>query len=59
MRIAVCDDEEFYRDKVRALVKEYLLTHNLDCEIDTYLSGKSFLDRKENMVRYDVVPDWI
>lgn len=55
MRIAVCDDEEFYRNKIRALVKEYLTVHNLDCEIDLYLSGKSFLDRKENMVRYDVV----
>lgn len=36
-------------------MKEYLISHNLDCEPDLYLSGKSFLGRKENLVGYDVV----
>lgn len=36
-------------------MKEYLISHNLDCEPDLYLLGKSFLGRKENLVGYDVV----
>lgn len=55
LKIAICDDEKFYRDKIQEFLKKYLKIHNLDYEIDLYSSGTLFLEQKENMVRYDVV----
>ena len=55
LKIAICDDEEFYRDKIQEFLKDYLMIHKLDYVIDLYLSGKLFLEKQENLVRYDVV----
>lgn len=55
LKIAICDDEKFYRDKIQEFLRKYLKIHNLDYEIDLYSSGTLFLEQKENMVRYDVV----
>lgn len=55
MRIAVCDDEKFYREKVTALLQKYLSDHQLDSVIDIFCSGEEFLSQSSNAVKYDVV----
>lgn len=55
MRIAVCDDEKFYREKITALLQKYLSGHQLDSVIDIFCSGEEFLSQSSNAVKYDVV----
>lgn len=55
LKIAICDDEKFYRDKIQEFLKKYLKIHSLDHEIDLYTSGKFFLKKEENLVKYDVI----
>lgn len=55
MRIAVCDDEKFYREKITALIQKYLSDHQLDSVIDIFCSGEEFLSQSSNAVKYDIV----
>lgn len=55
LKIAVCDDEKFYREKINKLLKKYLLDHCLDGSIDIFCSGEEFLSQRGNVVKYDVV----
>ena len=55
MRIAVCDDEKFYREQVTALIQKYLSDHQLDSAIDIFCSGEEFLSQSSNAIKYDVV----
>lgn len=55
MRIAVCDDEKFYREKITALLQKYLSDHTLDSAIDIFCSGEEFLSQSSNAVKYDIV----
>lgn len=55
MKIAVCDDEKFYREKINTLLQKYLSDHQLDSVIDIFCSGKEFLSQSSNAVKYDVV----
>lgn len=55
LKIAVCDDEKFYREKITALLQEYLSGHSLDSTIDIFCSGEEFLSQSSNVVKYDVV----
>ena len=54
-KIAICDDERYYRDKIYQLVTLYLRKHQLEASIDTFLSGKIFLELTDNLVKYDIV----
>lgn len=55
LRIAVCDDEKFYREKITALLQKYLSGHQLDSVIDIFCSGEEFLSQSSNAVKYDIV----
>ena len=55
LKIAVCDDEKFYRDKLKELLNKYLSDHQLDSSIEIYCSGEEFLAQSENSVKYDIV----
>ena len=55
LQIAICDDEQFYREKIRRLLENYLKEHDLSYEISLFLSGEEFLENGENAVRYDIV----
>ena len=55
LRIAICDDEEFYREKLQALVQNYLLNHDLAGNFSLFSSGEEFLGQCENQVKYDIV----
>lgn len=53
--IAVCDDEKYYRDKLRTLLEVYLTGRCLEFTIDTFSSGEEFLSRSENAVKYQII----
>ena len=55
LRIAIGDDEKYDRDRIQALLLEYLETHNLNASIDLFSSGKEFLSERDNLVKYDIV----
>lgn len=55
LRIAVCDDEKYYRDRICFLLMDYLKEHCITASVDQYASGKEFLSRRENLVKYDIV----
>lgn len=55
LKIAVCDDEKFYREKINRLIQKYLSAHQLDGNIDIFCSGEKFLVQNENSVKYDIV----
>lgn len=55
LRIAICDDGKYDRDRIQALLLEYLETHNLNASIDLFSSGKEFLSERDNLVKYDIV----
>lgn len=55
LKIAVCDDEKFYREKINNLLKKYLSEHQLDGIIDIFCSGEEFLSQRGNAVKYDAV----
>lgn len=42
LRIAICDDEQFYREKIRMLLEQYF-------------EKSDFLKACENRVKYDIV----
>lgn len=55
LKIAVCDDEKFYREKISTILKKYLSYHQLDGAIDIFCSGEEFLSQRGNAVKYDAV----
>ena len=55
LQIAICDDEQFYREKIEKLLKKYFQVNDLQYEIHTFSSGKEFLEQCENNVRFDIV----
>lgn len=55
LQIAICDDEQFYRDKIKGLVERYMRNHELAYEIHVFLSGKEFLEHCVNSVKFDIV----
>lgn len=55
LQIAICDDEQYYREKIQAFLMQYLRQKNLECTIHSFPSGEEFLVRRENSVKYDIV----
>ncbi|MBQ4284727.1 MAG: response regulator transcription factor [Lachnospira sp.] len=54
MRIAVCDDEPIYVERISSLVKDECIKRTLECEIDTFYSGEALLNDLKNN-EYDLV----
>ncbi len=54
-KLAVCDDEKFYRDRIYTLLCGYLEVHSINASIDLFSSGKEFLSEMDNLVKYDAV----
>ncbi len=55
LKIAVCDDEKFYREKINALLQKFLSERQLDGIIDIFCSGEEFLSQRGNAIKYDAV----
>lgn len=55
LQIAICDDEQFYREKIQKLLKEYLEKRGLPYALHSFVSGEAFLEQCENHVKFDIV----
>ncbi|MFR3821825.1 MULTISPECIES: LytR/AlgR family response regulator transcription factor [Hungatella] len=55
LQIAICDDENYYRETIRTLLTEYLERRGLEYALSLFLSGEEFVSQAENAVKYDVV----
>ena len=55
LRIAICDDELFFLEKIQKLLEEYLEKRELPYELHSFLSGEAFLEQCENNVKFDIV----
>lgn len=54
-RIAVCDDEEYFRNREKKLIEQYMVKRKYDCRIDLYASGEKLLERTDTDMPYDVI----
>lgn len=54
-KIAICDDEEYYRQYIKDLVSEFMQRHFIACEISTFALGSMFVELGIGMDAYDVV----
>lgn len=55
IRLAVCDDEQYDRERIRQLLSQYLDKKQLEYTVHLFSSGREFLSLEENAVKYDVV----
>lgn len=54
-RVAVCDDEEYFRLHEKKLIEQYMENRGYDCQINLYASGKELVDKADSTLPYDVV----
>ena len=54
-RIAICDDDEYFRIREKQLITEYMKSKSYGYEIDLYSSGVELLKQKEEVLQYDII----
>ena len=54
-KIVVCDDEAYFRDRIKELLQKYFKENGRSVSIDLYDSGSSFCSDPDNFKAYDVV----
>lgn len=55
LKIALCDDEKYYRDEIKRLIQNLLAKESISCEVDVFSSGEEFLEDENNFIKYDVL----
>ena len=55
LKIAICDDEKYYRTHIKELISNYLSIRDIPFHIDLYKDGTDFCKDRENVEKYDVV----
>lgn len=56
MRIAICDDEQFYSDKIRGGLERLLTEREItEYHIDTYKSGEELCSKQELLKEYQII----
>lgn len=54
-RIAICDDESYFRQDLQELVSAYMIDKGYVFQIDTFGSGKEILSLGIEMLKYNIV----
>lgn len=54
-RISICDDEKIFRDDLKEILIRYMTDRGIMLEIDTFSSGKEFVELGIEMVKYKIV----
>ena len=54
VKIAVCDDEQLYLDKTRAMLEQYAAAHDTEITVEGFSNPSVLLDRIESGVRHDI-----
>lgn len=55
LNIAICDDEEYFRELIRTCVCNYMDDRDIPFKIDLFDSGKSFLALGFHILKYHIV----
>ena len=55
LRIAVCDDEEYFREWIREMLQQYIKENGVYYEIDTFQSGKELLKLGIELNQYQII----
>lgn len=55
LKIAICDDESFFREEIKEVLIQYLNTHGILFEIDTFSSGAQFVELGIEMLKYNII----
>ncbi len=54
-RIAVCDDEDYFRKNLKELISVYMTEQGYAFQIDTFCSGEEFMSLGMEMMNYTIV----
>lgn len=54
-KIAVCDDEKFYREYINKWIMDYFLSKDLMVHIDLFSDGSEFCSDRNNFYKYDII----
>ena len=54
LKIAVCDDEQTYLDKTRAMLEQYAAEHDVEITAEAFLNPSALLDSMEAGERHDI-----
>ena len=54
LRIAVCDDEQLYLDKTRAMLEQYAAAHDVEITAEAFMNPSALLDSIEAGERHDI-----
>lgn len=55
IKIAVCDDEIVFAEKMKTIIETYCVEKQILCEVDLYQSGREFVADNIKMVGYQLV----
>lgn len=55
MRIAICDDQQFFVDKIKNRIESYLNDKNITFEIDTFTDGLTLISSYKYIHKYDII----
>ena len=54
LKIAVCDDEQLYLDKARAMLEQYAAAHDIEITVEAFSNPSALLDFIEAGERHDI-----
>ncbi len=54
-KIAICDDEGHFRNRIREILIDYMNKNGILYEIDEFESGKDFINLGINLAKYDII----
>ena len=54
LRIAVCDDEQLYLDKTRAILEQYAAAHDTEVTVEAFSNSSTLLDSIEGGERHNI-----
>ena len=55
MKVAICDDEEYFILIEKSVIENYALEHDFSVDIECFYSGREFLD--SDLKSYDIAFD--
>lgn len=55
LRVAICDDEKYFRDNIKKCIEKYLCERDMSFEIDTFSSGDELIEMGIEMVQYSII----
>ncbi len=55
LKIAICDDEKIFREKIETGVQEYMSVRHIECMTGSFCSGEELLKQGNRIDEYDII----